>query len=150
MRFIRRVCSAATIVCVGCAGHGRPGSSQPATAVPASAPDSVPEATYRHLTERTNLVELTSGDTIIRNAVWVRFRPGVAPSNRAAAIAAVNGSVIGGWRLSPSAEGFYLIRIPTPRSGADDALAATDRLRALPQVAGTMLYFTKSLVSLVP
>src|SRR3569833_4581833 len=95
--------------------------------VPLPAPDSVPEATRRRLLRKSKLEAFTAADTVVRTAVWVRFRPNTAQSDRVGAVAAVNGTVIGGAKLSSLSEGFYLLHIPARRSGDTRAMDADDR-----------------------
>lgn len=104
---------------------------QVATNVPESAPDSVP-AWVMADSNIVNGSPLLSGRFVGRIVVVV-FQRGTPQADRAAAIQAVNGTVVGG-RAMPGAEGSYLVRIEDP-GDASALLQAASALRAMPQVS---------------
>lgn len=117
------------------------------TEIPPVAPDSTPSEVMRALRAPGNLIAAGFPDTIVKNALYVRFRDGTALHMRAVAIRAVDGEVIGGIRLGGT-EGFYHIRIPVPAdSGAGPLLRAFEQLNQLPQVRGVSLQFLHSPLS---
>ena len=100
--------------------------------VPPLPVDGVPEWIYAD----SNLVD--GGDVIAgrvaRNALIVAFVPGASVTDRAAALAQVGGTVVGGVSLEGDAEGFYYVR-PSAGDTPAELLAARETLAALSQVA---------------
>lgn len=98
--------------------------------VPAVAPDSVPAGLY----SASSLVEDPDlpGSRYVRDVVVVLFRSAATHSERLAAVAAVSGVVIGGYRTF-GGEGYYLVRVQGDTS-VRSAKTAVATLRALGQV----------------
>lgn len=98
--------------------------------VPVVAPDSVPAGLY----STSSLVEDPDlpGSRYVRDVVVVLFRSSATHSERLAAVAAVSGVVIGGYRAF-GGEGYYLVRVKGDTS-VRSAKTAVTTLRALGQV----------------
>ena len=100
------------------------------TPVPAVPPDSVPAPVYDRLFADSNRISLLPrrSDRQPRNVILVAFRAGATSKQRRAALEAVCGRVVGGWRIGAT-DGYYVVEIKTDGSAA--ALwAAIDRLAA--------------------
>ena len=72
----------------------------------------------------------------------ISFKRGTTLEQKAAAIASINGRVVGGWGVRSSEYRFYMVRFPS--SGDEDLLAAQGKLHenpaviaALPMIFGT-------------
>jgi hypothetical protein len=90
---------------------------------------SIPDDSVEVLFHRSNLVivhERTSGP-YPANLVLVAFRPGTTPAQRAQAVAAVQGSLVGGNRA------YYILRVEA-RCAHRPVWCAIDILEPLPQV----------------
>lgn len=101
----------------------------PTNSVPMSAPDSVPAG----LVDSLGSVRYpgTTGPAWVRSIVNVMFRAGATQSARTAAIAAIDGRVLGGSKW-PVGEGEYVVQVPdTTASGISSRLSV---LGSLPQV----------------
>ncbi len=121
--------------CGGCeaSAHARSRPVVPPEAhrsVPVVAPDSVPAGLY----SASSLVEDPDlpGSRYVRDVVVVLFRSSATHSERLAAVAAVSGVVIGGYRTF-GGEGYYLVRVHGDTS-VRSAKTAVTTLRALGQV----------------
>ena len=80
----------------------------PRVVVPAVAPDSLPAGFY----DDTNVVTVAGRPgPFIKNVVLVLFLPAAPQHERQAAIDSVQGTVIGGVRLSPR-DGLYVVSLP--------------------------------------
>lgn len=113
------------------AGSGRDETT--GSRVPAAAPDSVPAS----ILEDAALVEVAPGDLVSTRILTVYFEVGASVAQRAAAIEAVSGTVIGG--VAGSVEGLYLVEVDGDGTTARiDSLAAV--LQSLPQVSGATPY----------
>jgi hypothetical protein len=102
--------------------------AQPIVLIPATAPDSVPQAYYR----KENVIEeapCTLGP-LLSNILVVSFTWESSRAERSAAVAAVDGVVVGGRRWV----GFYLILVPDDGTGAG-LCEAEARMRASPVVS---------------
>ena len=106
----------------GCSTAGTEGA-----VVPGNPPDSVPSDLYHD----SVMVVDGSGYRWSRSVVGVGFAPDLDLKQRAQAIEAVSGEVVGGIRLL--GEGYYLVRVPHDGSldGVDSAIA---RLKLSPGV----------------
>jgi hypothetical protein len=98
--------------------------------VPASAPDSIPNSVYAAANVSTNLSGLSG--TYVRNIVTILFAPNTPRARRQAAVDAVGGRVIGGYRL-PDGDGEYYVRLPDDGT-AGPLLRAMDLLNGFPGV----------------
>ena len=118
--------------------------------VPATPPDSVPQAVWNDISQPANLIIRHPGDSIIRNVVVVQFRPSATLADRQAAIALVNGTVIGGtgWGYPEHA---YLVRFPYALLVGDDVLdpllRTTRTLGALPTIEFATIQSLNSLIA---
>lgn len=99
--------------------------------VPATAPDTTVDSIYAN-SYITNSDPNYTGKHLF-NAVTVDFARDTSTADRALAIAAVGGTVVGGWDYLND-DGFYVIRIPGDSTGVGVA-AAISTLESLPQVA---------------
>lgn len=97
----------------------------------ASPPNSIPEDVYTDSNVVSNSPDL--GGKMLKNVVTVIFAPNASPDARAAAIASVGGTVIGGVRFS-GADGAYLVRVASDSLGRG-AVAAADSLNTRGDVA---------------
>ena len=99
--------------------------------VASTPPDTVPAWIYAD----TNLVAGGSviAGNVAKNAVLVAFDSAASSADRAAALAHVQGTVVGGIRVNPEIGGFYYVRVSATTPSA--ALAAADSLAAAPGVA---------------
>lgn len=77
-------------------------------------PDSSP-AWFRHDSSYTG----TEGHGILKHAIVVEFQPAATASQREAAVAAINGVVIGGLHRSSGGEGLYYIRVADRGTGVE-------------------------------
>ena len=98
---------------VGVAGVNTTFDFEPSSPVPATAPDSIPMAIWDSLTAPDNVLSDPPGiaGRVIRDFVYVGFKPSATLADRRAAIASVNGRVVGGAPIGLS-EGVYAVRIP--------------------------------------
>ena len=104
--------------------------------VPATAPDSIGTALWDSLTQPSNLILNGPGGKFIRNLLSVKFNPTATLADRQYAIALVNGTVVGGFRLG-NPEHFYYVRIPYNAAGDSvdgPVLRATHALEALTSI----------------
>lgn len=90
-------------------------------------PDGVPDWVYAD----TNLIAMNGvGNAQMANrVVQVLFAEGTSPTQRAAAVASVNGQVVGGARIFGE-DGIYLVQVPSDPSGGPVLRAAADLARA--------------------
>ncbi len=109
-------------------------------AVPPAPPDSIPE----EILADSNLIQNpTSSMRWPRNALMLLFEPSATQAERDAALALVNGTVVGGRPLS--VDGFFLVKVP--HDGTDGPLLqAIDTLQQLPQVRYAVRYFLSTLI----
>lgn len=86
---------------------------EPYAPFPATAPDSIPMAIWDSLTAPENILSDPPGiaGRVIRDLVYVGFKPSATLADRRAAIASVNGRVVGGAPMGLS-EGVFAVRIP--------------------------------------
>jgi hypothetical protein len=98
--------------------------------VPAVAPDTLPAWLYAP--ENILPAEPLVGGAQLRGVTLVLFRGDATQAQRAAAIARIGGTVIGGARVFHT-DGFYYVRIPGAGERAD-VRRALDTLRSIPQV----------------
>jgi Subtilase family len=98
---------------------------------PATAPDTTVDSIYA----RSNItnVDPNYGIPHLYNVVTVDFARDTSSDDRELAVAAVGGTVVGGWDYINN-DGFYLIGIPGDSTGAGLATAIST-LESLPQVA---------------
>jgi hypothetical protein len=102
--------------------------------VPPLAPDSVPASIYERLFADSNRISLLPrrSDRQPRNVILVVFRASATARQRRAALDAVCGRMVGGWRIGDT-EGYYVVEAKT--DGTASALwRAIDRLAAQPGV----------------
>ena len=99
--------------------------------IPAAAPDTTVDSIYAS-SNVTNSDPNYAGPHLF-NAVTVDFARDTSIGDRALAVAAIGGTVVGGWDYINN-DGFYVIRIPGDSTGAGLA-AAISTLESLPQVA---------------
>lgn len=105
------------------------GTGQDATApVPAVAPDTMPQALFDSL----GLIRSPDGHGVpsVRSIVVISFKDNATQLERQAAVDAIHGVVVGGFRLIPVAK--YYVRIPGTTFQA--ILVACRTVSALPQV----------------
>lgn len=131
------VCATLVTVAAGCGGPsdapGRRDGSR-VEAVPNSRLEAPPDTIPTAIDAPSNL---TMGPprlpaAFVRNIVAVRFEPEASPEERAAAVNAVGGAVVGFSRLADG-DGFYFVQIPD--DGTDEPLfAAIETLAAFPAV----------------
>ena len=95
---------------------------EPYAPFPATAPDSIPMAIWDSLTAPDNVLSDPPGiaGRVIRDLVYVAFKPSATLADRRAAIASVNGRVVGGRRIADP-EGVYALRIPYLIAAGDSA-----------------------------
>lgn len=117
---------------------------RPTSPVPMTAPDSAPTALWDSVTAPANLLNdppAVTG-TVVRDLVYVRFRPGTTQSDRQAAIDLVHGRVIGGMAIGVQ-EQFYAVRIPYVLAPGDSTsgpiLRAQAALSHLPTITDVLL-----------
>lgn len=106
------------------------------TVVPALPPQNIPKA----LMDSLGSIVMPSGKLAIPNLLGVRFVLGATQAQRQAAIDAVSGVVVGGWRSLLDESGTYYVLVPAQRS-VDLLLDAVDALDAFPQVAGAHILY---------
>jgi hypothetical protein len=116
----------------------------PSVTVPLVPPAATPKATWDSLVSAENVLisPPSYAGRLVRNALWVRFVPTAAASDRAEAIASVEGELVGGTRLN-SRDGYFLVRIPTRASIGDSTsgpvLRAQRRLKAHASITSVLL-----------
>jgi len=98
--------------------------------VPALPPQNIPKA----LMDSLGSIALPDGQLVIPNLLGVSFVLGATQAQRQAAIDAVAGVVVGGWRSQFDETGTYYVLVPAQRSVAL-LLDAADALHALPQIS---------------
>jgi hypothetical protein len=109
-----------------------------------TAPDSAPTALWDSVTAPANLLQdpPSVAGSVVRDLVYVRFRPGTPQSDRQAAIDLLHGRVIGGMVLGEG-EQFYAVRIPYVLALGDSSsgpiLRAQAALRQLPVITDVLL-----------
>lgn len=99
--------------------------------IPSTPPDSVPEWIFADSNLVTNSPNI--GGLVARNVVAVVFSPTASSTQRAAAIASVNGELVGG-RAYGTGRGVYYLRVPYV-SPTDSLDAYITRLDSMPGVA---------------
>lgn len=102
--------------------------------VPATAPDSVPLTILQALRADSNITHDDAPEMagrFAKNVVLLMFTPSANQSQRAAAIAAVNGEVLGGIRVGT--EGFYYVRLEGSTT-TQQLFSAIQSLRSNPNV----------------
>ena len=102
--------------------------------VPAVAPDSVPANYPDYATAIDGSAHFAA--KVLPDIVILRFRNGATQAERRAAVASVNGVVIGGRRNS-NGDGQYIIRVPTDGT-IEPLFVAIGILTGLPQVSVAM------------
>ena len=119
--------------------HSVPGAGKSLwkPAVPALPPDSIP-AEYADTTMWVSGGTHLAG-TVLRDIIVLGFKRGTPQSDRAAAVALVNGTVVGG-RRRQDGDGLYLIRVPTDGT-VGPLFRAIGQLRQLPQVSTALADF---------
>jgi hypothetical protein len=111
---VTRVSIATLLLTAACAGGSAGAPAAPAS-FPAEPPESVSTAFMDSVFAPSNLVTDGRGATRVpKNIVVVAFRPGTTREERAAAIHAIDGVVVGGHRLSP--DRYYYVRVPATGS----------------------------------
>lgn len=121
--------------------------------IPESAPMDVADTTWAALTNAANILDNPPSITgrVVRNVLYVKFKPGATALSREKAILAVSGIVVGGNPvLDGVPDGYYLIKLPLA-SGSDSSsgplLRAEATLNALPSVELTDFLFMDELTS---
>ncbi len=104
--------------------------------VPALPPQNIPKA----LMDSLGSIVMPSGQLAIPDLLGVQFVLGATQVQRQAAIDAVSGIVVGGWRSLFDESGTYYVLVPTQRNVAM-LLDAVEALDALPQVAGAHILY---------
>jgi len=108
--------------------------------VPGRAPDTVPREEMEDSRAPDNLVtnDPHYPGRVVRNKLWLMFRPDATPEARQAAVDAVDGVVVGGMLRGQAR--YYYLRIPAnPDSGAAPLEHALRTLAPLPQVQDVMV-----------
>ena len=105
-------------------------SIQEEESVPEQAPSTLPSWVYAATNLDSNTVALPGA--FLKNIVIVEFKPSATLSQRQAAVASVNGAVVGGVPGSAS-EGHYYLSVPDSNRG-EGLIAAVRKLESLPQV----------------
>lgn len=104
--------------------------------VPAQAPDAEPNpAIYANGALHTQL-SVGSEASVVRPLLNVLFHEAASVAARTAAVAQVEGQVVGGYRINAT-DGYYVIQVPDPQS-IDSVNALLDVLRGLPGVVDAM------------
>lgn len=103
----------------------------PPPAMPASPPDSLPPE-YATLTDTVRIPNTYAGP-VLRQLLFVEFKPGTSIAARQSAIASVNGVVAGGAPDAAPTGGLYVIRVPSDSTGLP-LQGALARLQSFPQV----------------
>ncbi len=104
--------------------------------VPALPPDNIPKA----LMDSLGSILMTDGLLLIPDLLAVRFVLGATQAQRQAAIDAVRGVVVGGWRSRFDESGTYYVLVPAQRS-VTLLLDVVDALDAFPQVVGAHILY---------
>jgi len=103
----------------------------PPPAMPASPPDSLPPE-YATLTDTVRIPNQYAGP-LLRQILFVEFKPGTSIASKQSAIASVNGVVAGGAPDAAPGGGLYVIRVPSDSTGLP-LQGALARLQSFPQV----------------
>lgn len=120
------------------------GTTCPTAVVPPVAPDGTPDSIWTALVAPENVLVNPPGynGRMVKNALYVSFRPGTPQSDRQTAIDAIGGEVVGGHRFL-GVDGFYLVRLLNVAPVAGDSvsgpvLRAIQALDARPSVIGAI------------
>jgi hypothetical protein len=111
--------------------------------IPERAPKDVADTTWAALTDSANILDNPPSITgrVVRNALYVKFKPGATALSREQAILAVSGIVVGGHPvLDGVPDGYYLVKLPLASasdSSSGPLLRADAALNALPSVEST-------------
>ena len=122
------------LVAAGCAAAPRPQPSpsdrDTALETPGFVPDQPPDTVSWDVWRNSAL-----DGAIARDMIVVAFKPGTTTADKRQVIAAVNGHVIGGFRVAIGEGGLYVIRIPDPGDAYMEVLqSARERMTSSPVV----------------
>lgn len=114
---------------LACGSQNPEGSPSPksVSAVPPQAPDTVPS----WVLEDTSYT--TSSPQYLKHTIGLAFHAETSRDDRQAAVDAVGGEVVGGWRHGDGKQGLYVVRVNDDDS-AERLREMREKLRAMPQV----------------
>jgi hypothetical protein len=125
---------AAVVLVLACASakvNKSSGSESSEPCVAASVPDLPPDTVPAWFSDDSSWTG--SGFRHLKHIIGVSFKPGTTPTQRRDAVAAVCGTVVGGWRVAIPDRGIYAVRVD---DGDDNERIwqLIERLERLPQV----------------